>query len=130
MLFRSRRISPDEGERALTAWAGGHASPAQVRTAVRYTLEALAEAAPGNSVEVRVPPAGVTQVIAGPRHTRGTPPNTIEMPPDVWLALATGRLRWAEAVSAHLVESSGVRATLEGHLPVVEWPDDGITSKA
>ena len=42
-------------------------------TAVRYALEELATLAPGNSVEVRVPPYGVTQCIAGPRHTCGTP---------------------------------------------------------
>ena len=36
-------------------------------TAVRYALEELATLAPGNSVEVRVPPYGVTQCIAGPQ---------------------------------------------------------------
>ena len=51
------------------------ALPRSVRaTFVRFTLEELATLAPGNSVEVRVPPLGVTQCIAGPRHTRGTPP--------------------------------------------------------
>ncbi len=50
------------------------ALPRSVRaTFVRFTLEELATLAPGNSVEVRVPPLGVTQCIAGPRHTRGTP---------------------------------------------------------
>ena len=50
------------------------ALPRSVRaTFVRFTLEELATLAPGNSVEVRVPPLGVTQCVAGPRHTRGTP---------------------------------------------------------
>ncbi|MFC2683865.1 MAG: sterol carrier family protein, partial [Rothia mucilaginosa] len=49
------------------------ALPRSVRaTFVRFTLEELATLAPGNSVEVRVPPLGVTQCVAGPRHTRGT----------------------------------------------------------
>ena len=43
------------------------ALPRSVRaTFVRFTLEELATLAPGNSVEVRVPPLGVTQCIAGP----------------------------------------------------------------
>jgi len=36
-----------------------------VTTAVRFTLEELADTAPGNSVEVRVPPAGAVQAVAG-----------------------------------------------------------------
>ena len=34
-------------------------------TAVRYTLEELATLAPGNSVEVRVPPTGLPSVLPG-----------------------------------------------------------------
>lgn len=57
-------------------------------TAVRYSLEELGTLAPGNSVEVRVPPFGVTQCVAGPRHTRGTPPSVVEASAFVWCALA------------------------------------------
>ena len=127
-----RRISPADGQAALSAWAAGEATGAQTRTAVRYTLEELAEAAPGNSVEVRVPPAGVTQVIAGPRHTRGTPPNTVEMAPQVWLRLVTGKAAWQEEVAAGNVRASGTRAELSEHLPlpgaVAAAGGDGITS--
>ena len=86
--------------------------------AVRYLLEELAEVAPGNSVEVRVPPLGATQCIEGPRHTRGTPPNVVEMSPRVWFDLALGSLTWADASAEHLVSSSGVRASLEDVLPL------------
>lgn len=87
-------------------------------TAVRYLLEELAEVAPGNSVEVRVPPLGATQCIEGPRHTRGTPPNVVEMSPRVWFDLALGNMNWADASAEHLVSSSGVRASLEEVLPL------------
>ena len=87
-------------------------------TAVRYLLEELAEVAPGNSVEVRVPPLGATQCIEGPRHTRGTPPNVVEMSPRVWFDLALGNKTWSEASAGHLVSSSGVRASLEEVLPL------------
>lgn len=129
-----RRTSAAEGLAALDAWARGTANGSQIRTAVRYTLEELAEAAPGNSVEVRVPPAGVIQVVEGPRHTRGTPPNTIEMAPEAWLRLATGRSTWAEEYAAGRVHSSGIRADVSAYLPVVgatgsgNQGEDGITS--
>jgi len=87
-------------------------------TAVRYLLEELAEAAPGNSVEVRVPPYGATQCIEGPRHTRGTPPNVVEMKPEVWFDIALGIRSWSEVLAEHQVSASGVRATLEEVLPL------------
>ncbi len=92
---------------------------AVVRTAVRFTLEELAVSSPGNSVEVRVPPAGAVQAIAGPRHTRGTPPNVIETDQETWLALATGRIAWHDAVAAGRVSASGTRADLSAVLPLV-----------
>ena len=87
-------------------------------TAVRFLLEELAEGAPGNSVEVRVPPLGATQCIEGPRHTRGTPPNTVEMSPETWFSVATGQLTWAEAVAQNLIAASGTRADLGDILPL------------
>lgn len=113
-----RRIAPSAGELALAAWRGGHTQPADVRTAVRYTLEELAERVPGTSVEVRVPPAGVVQVVEGPRHTRGTPPNVVETDPQTWLQLVTGALTWSEAMASGLVRASGQRADLDAVLPL------------
>ncbi|MEV5764169.1 sterol carrier family protein [Micromonospora sp. NPDC052213] len=89
-----------------------------LREAVRALLTALAERAPGRSVEVRVPPYGAVQCIPGPRHTRGTPPNVVEMDPATWLAVATGRLDWAEAITQGRVRVSGIRADLSEHLPL------------
>jgi hypothetical protein len=88
-------------------------------TAVRYLLQLLAEKAPGHTVEVRVPPFGAVQVVEGPRHTRGTPPNVIETDAMTWVQLASGRLSWAEADLAARVTASGTRATLADLLPVL-----------
>ena len=114
-----RRISDADGRAALAAALSGGAPRPVLATAVRYLLEELAARAPGNTVEVRVPPFGATQCIAGPRHTRGTPPNVIETDPDTWLALAAGRLGWEEAVADARVVASGARARLDGLLPLV-----------
>jgi hypothetical protein len=88
------------------------------RTAVRYLLDALAQRAPGRAVEVRVPPFAAIQCIAGPRHTRGTPPNVVETDPATWLALATGRLGWPEAVAGGKVRASGPRSDISSYLPL------------
>lgn len=88
-------------------------------TAVRYLLQQLADAAPGNTVEVRVPPFGAVQCVEGPAHTRGTPPNVVETDPQTWLALATGAVSWTDARQSGRVSASGQRADLTAHLPVV-----------
>jgi uncharacterized protein (TIGR03083 family) len=88
-------------------------------SAVRSLAEILATQAPGRSVEVRVPPFVAVQAIAGPRHTRGTPPNVVETDPLTWLRLATGRVEFAAAVQAGTVTASGARADLTGYLPVL-----------
>lgn len=114
-----RKISEADGRGALAA-AMTPDAPRTVRaTAVRYLLEELAERAPGNSVEVRVPPFGAVQCVPGPRHTRGTPPNVIEMDPETWLAVATGVLAWDDAIADARIIASGSRAVLDGLLPLV-----------
>lgn len=93
--------------------------PRQVlATAVRYLLQVLAERAPGQSVEVRVPPFGAVQVIDGPRHTRGTPPNVVEMDAPTWVALGAGELTWVEALGQGRISRSGSRADLSALLPL------------
>lgn len=107
---------------AVTPWLTGEAGQpdrATLAAAVRLSLRVLPQVAPGRSVEVRVPPFAAVQCIAGPRHTRGTPPNVIETDPRTWLELATGQLSWADAMAAARVNASGSRADLSALLPVV-----------
>jgi uncharacterized protein (TIGR03083 family) len=87
--------------------------------AVRLLAGVLATRAPGRAVELRVPPYAAVQCIAGPRHTRGTPPTVIETDPVTWLRLATGRLGWAEAVARGDVSASGERSDLSAYLPLL-----------
>lgn len=113
-----RTIDAAEGAAALRAVQDGADDRATVATAVRWTLQELADTVPGNSVEVRVPPHGAVQAVPGPRHTRGTPPNVVETDAVTWLALATGALAWDEAVRTARVTASGSRADLTPFLPV------------
>ena len=123
-----RRVDPRLGRAALDAVrADLHGvAPDLVATAVRFTLDELALASPGRSVEVRVPPYGAVQCIAGPRHTRGTPPNTVETDPVTWLELALGRRTWADAVAAGAVRASGLRADLTAVLPLPVDPGSRV----
>ena len=122
-----RKVAEDAGMAAVAqvrqalaaedAEAAFAALPRSARaTAVRFLLEELATLAPGNSVEVRVPPYGVTQCVAGPRHTRGTPPNVVETDAFTWCSLALGSLTWVE-VGAR-VSASGLRSDLSDYLPL------------
>ncbi|MGW1953412.1 sterol carrier family protein [Streptomyces sp. NPDC001920] len=85
----------------------------------RLLADALAARAPGGSTEVRIPPYAVVQCVEGPRHTRGTPPNVVETDPLTWIRLATGRLRWRDALAQARVSASGERADLGGLLPLM-----------
>lgn len=103
---------------AATIDRGEVPSTQALRSAARYLLYALEREAPGRSVEVRVVPVAAVQVIEGPRHTRGTPPNVVETDPVTWFLLATGRLDWAEAVRSGAVRASGARSDLSALLPL------------
>ncbi|MEV7867127.1 sterol carrier family protein [Streptomyces sp. NPDC088124] len=85
----------------------------------RVLADALAVKAPGSATEVRVPPYAVVQCVAGPRHTRGTPPNVVETDPLTWIRLATGRTDWRTEIDAARVGASGERADLGGLLPLM-----------
>ena len=90
----------------------------QILEQVKQSLALLAAKAPGRAIEVRVPPYAAIQCGEGPTHTRGTPPNPIEMDAHTWLALASGNLSWGDAVSSGVVAASGSRADLAQYLPL------------
>jgi hypothetical protein len=82
----------------------------------------LADAHPGRSVEVRIPPYAAVQCGVGdpgPTHTRGTPPNVVETDAVTFLRLATGRADWPATVGSGAVHASGLRADLSSALPVL-----------
>jgi len=114
----AKKILMGEGRAALAAVREGTAARAETATAVRYLLQLLEERAPGKSVEVRVPPFGAVQVIQGPAHTRGTPPNVIETDAATWIPLAVGELGWDAALSSGAIRASGTRADIQALLPL------------
>jgi hypothetical protein len=122
-----RSVDPAKTRAAVSAvvdWLRDEGMPEPERTeladAVRMTARTLAAAAPGSSVEVRVPPFVAVQCISGTEHRRGNPPNVVEADPRTWLLLVTGLLDVADAVASGALQLSGARAAeIEHWLPLV-----------
>lgn len=112
-------MTEDAIESALRRYRAGEAERADLKLLTKHLLKLLVAKAPGHAVEVRVPPYGAVQCIEGPRHTRGTPGAVVEMPADLWIDLALGRLEWQEARGSGRVRASGERTDLSGLLPLL-----------
>ena len=91
--------------------------------AVKFCLQLLHEKAPGNSVEVRIPPYAAVQVIPGTSHKRGTPPAVIEMSARIWIDLAIGNIDWITTKNSGAISASGERADLSTLLPLISAQD-------
>lgn len=111
-------LAPAERTRLLAAFRDGARDRATLKPLTKHYLALLQRRAPGNSVEVRVPPYAAVQVVAGVRHTRGTPPAVIELDAELWLGLATGELDWNDVSRHPEVTVSGERTDLSGYLPL------------
>lgn len=114
---------------ALRPWLLDSDLPApersQLAAAVRASAHTLAALVPGHTVEVRVPPFVAVQCVAGPRHTRGNPPNVVETDPRTWLLLVTGLLPGLEGRRTGKIDASGPRAhEIDKWLPLVRFGPD------
>ena len=112
------RLRPADAAEVAAALAEPECTRTGGKLLTKHFLAVLAERAPGNSVEIRVPPYAAVQAIAGVRHTRGTPPAVVETDAETWIALATGELDWAAASEAGRVRASGERTDLSAYLPL------------
>ena len=123
MPARLRPADPDDVAAALARRSAGESDPvsqrATTRLLVKHSLALLATEHPGASLEVRVPPFGAVQCLAGARHTRGTPPAVVEADAVTWLALATGEESWADALASGRLHASGERSDLSPLLPLL-----------
>jgi hypothetical protein len=79
---------------------------------VKEILQIIKEISPGKSVELRVPPYGVIQCVAGGNHRRGTPPNTVEMSGQSLIKLINEPSLWSDLCESGEVMASGVASDL------------------
>ena len=84
----------------------------QFTATVKEILDLIKGISPGKSVELRVPPYGVIQCVAGGNHRRGTPPNTVEMSGQTLIRLINEPALWITLCESGEVMASGVVSDL------------------
>ena len=84
----------------------------QITATVKEILDLIKNISPGKSVELRVPPYGVIQCVAGSTHRRGTPPNTVEMNGQTLLRLINEPALWSSLCESGEVRASGLLSDL------------------
>ena len=84
----------------------------QITVAVKEILDLIKNISPGKSVELRVPPYGAIQCVAGSNHRRGTPPNTVEMSGQTLLRLIKEPSLWITLCESGEVRASGLLSDL------------------
>ena len=84
----------------------------EIMSQVKEILAKISKIAPGHAVELRIPPYSAIQCVKGPKHTRGTPPNVVEMSAEVLFDISKGKIIWASAISDGRISASGERSDL------------------
>ena len=84
----------------------------QITAIVKEVLDLIKNISPGKSVELRVPPYGAIQCVAGSNHRRGTPPNTVEMSGQTLVRLINEPALWSSLCDSGEVRASGLLSDL------------------
>ena len=84
----------------------------QITVTVKEILDLIKNISPGKSVELRVPPYGAIQCVAGSNHRRGTPPNTVEMSGQTLIRLINEPALWSTLCESGEVRASGLLSDL------------------
>ena len=84
----------------------------QITAIVKEVLDLIKNISPGKSVELRVPPYGAIQCVAGSNHRRGTPPNTVEMSGQTLVRLINEPVLWSSLCESGEVKASGLLSDL------------------
>ena len=84
----------------------------EIMSQVREILAKISKIAPGHAVELRIPPYSAIQCVEGPKHTRGTPPNVVEMSAEVLFDISAGKISWIDAIGDGRISASGERSDL------------------
>ena len=84
----------------------------QTAATVKEILDLIKNISPGKSVELRVPPYGAIQCVAGGNHRRGTPPNTVEMSGQTLIRLINEPALWRSLCESGEVRASGLLSDL------------------
>jgi hypothetical protein len=84
-----------------------------VKFRAREILKIVQQVAPGNSVELRIPPYSAIQCVSGSVHKRGTPPNVVEMSAQTLIKIIENPNLWEQLCSIGMISASGTNSNLK-----------------
>ena len=84
----------------------------EIKSRVKEILKIVEQVAPGNSVELRIPPYAAIQCVSGSVHRSGTPPNVVEMSGHTLIKLVENPTYWEEFCYKGLISASGTNTNL------------------
>ena len=84
-----------------------------VKNRIKEILKIVQQVAPGNSVELRIPPYAAIQCVPGSVHRRGTPPNVVEMSGQTLIELVGNPTYWDEFCGNGRISASGTNSNLK-----------------
>ena len=85
----------------------------EVKNRVKEILKIVQQVAPGNSVELRIPPYAAIQCVSGSVQRRGTPPNMVEMSGHTLIELVVNPSDWDDFCHKGRISASGTNANLK-----------------
>ena len=84
----------------------------EVKSQVKKILKVVKQIAPGELVELRIPPYAAIQCVEGGNHRRGTPPNVVEMSGQSLIKLSHNAGLWDQLCSEGQISASGTNSNL------------------
>ena len=84
-----------------------------VKNRVKEILKIVQQVAPGNSVELRIPPYSAIQCVSGSVHRRGTPPNVVEMSAQTLIKIIENPNLWEQLCLIGMISASGTNSNLK-----------------
>lgn len=88
----------------------------ELRSRINEIPKAVQKVAPGNSVELRIPPYAAIQCVSGSVHRRGTPPNVVEMSGHTLIELVGNPTYCDEFAARALFQLQAQRQILKSYL--------------
>jgi hypothetical protein len=83
-----------------------------IKAQVRQILLWVKQVSPGRAVELRIPPYGAIQCVAGSNHRRGMPANQVEMDGETLIKLIKSPTLWEDLCRSGLIRASGSNSDL------------------
>jgi len=85
----------------------------EVKNRIKEILKIVQEVAPGNSVELRMPLYSAIQCVSGSFHSRGNPPNVVEIIWQTFIQLINNPTNLDKFYHQGLISAAGMKVNLK-----------------